>query len=124
MREKFLIKNKSMKRLKNYVKLCSKKVVYESTLFLEALPLLTLKENENLLCEEGLTEKEPEEGMINMTQEKSPGNDELTKEFHKCFWEDLKDIYFIYIYIYIYIYIIYIYSAIKVILTNKRSNRK
>ena len=112
MREKFLIKNKSMKRLKNYVKLCSKKVVYESTLFLEALPLLTLKENENLLCEEGLTEKETEEGMINMAQEKSPGNDELTKEFHKCFWEDLKDIYFIYIYIYIYIYTLYIYIVL------------
>ena len=53
MREKFLIKNKSMKRLKNYVKLCSKKVVDKNTLFLETLPLLILKENENLLCEEG-----------------------------------------------------------------------
>ena len=53
MREKFLIKNKSMKRLKNYLKLCSKKVVDKNTLFLETLPLLILKENENLLCEEG-----------------------------------------------------------------------
>ena len=69
--------------------------VYENILFLETLPWLILKENENLLCEEGLSKKEPEEAMMNMAQEKSPGNDELTKEFHRCFWEDLKDFLFL-----------------------------
>ena len=28
---------------------------------------------------------------MSMVQEKEPGNDGLTKEFHSCFWEELKE---------------------------------
>ena len=40
-----------------------------------------------LLYEEALTEKE----LISMVLEKAPGNEELTKEFYNCFWEELKE---------------------------------
>ena len=94
MREKFLMKNKSNKEIKKSYKTLFKesieKISTKDTLFLEKLPLPILKEKEILLCEEGLTEKEPEKAIMNIAQEKSPGNDGLTKEFCKCFWEDLK----------------------------------
>ena len=52
-----------------------------------------MKENKILLCEEDPTEKELYEAMIITAQEKSPGNDGLTKDFYKSFCEDLKDIF-------------------------------
>ena len=57
-------KNESTKRLKNFMKLCSKKVEKSSTehtLLIETLRLPMLKEKQILLCEEDLTDKELDE---------------------------------------------------------------
>ena len=57
-------KNESTKRLKIFMKLCSKKVEKSSTeytLFIETLHLPMLKEKQILLCEEDLTDKELDE---------------------------------------------------------------
>ena len=57
-------KNESTKRLKIFMKLCSKKVEKSSTeytLFIATLHLPMLKEKQILLCEEDLTDKELDE---------------------------------------------------------------
>ena len=42
------------------------------------------------ICEE----KDIYGSMINFGNNKSPGNDGLTKEFYQTFWQDVKDIFF------------------------------
>ena len=41
-------------------------------------------------CERVITEKELFEALKSMQNSKSPGNDGLSKEFYKTFWEELK----------------------------------
>ena len=41
-------------------------------------------------CDKELLEKEIFDALKNMQNNKSPGNDGLTKEFFECFWDDLK----------------------------------
>ena len=62
----------------------------EQTPFLEKLSVSILKQKEMLLYEVHVVEKELYEAMTSMTQDNSPENDGLTKEFHSCFSEDLK----------------------------------
>ena len=91
---KYLMKNESTQRLNYFLKTCLKNVKkssVEHTTFLDTLPLLILNESEMLLYEVALTEKELNVAMMSMAQEKSLGNDGLTKEFHSCFWEELKE---------------------------------
>ena len=45
-----------------------------------------------MLCEEELTESEQYDALKNMPNNKSPGNDGLTKELFLSFWDDIKDI--------------------------------
>ena len=42
------------------------------------------------VCEGELTEKEIYESLISMENNKSPGNDGLTKEFYWIFWKGIK----------------------------------
>ena len=42
------------------------------------------------ICEGELTEKEIYESLISMENNKSPGNDGLTKEFYWIFWKGIK----------------------------------
>ena len=54
--------------------------------FLHRTPLVAASE----ICKE----KDIYESMINFGNNKSPGDDGLTKEFYQTFWQDVKDIFF------------------------------
>ena len=47
-----------------------------------------------LECEKCITEKEPFEALRSMPNDKSPGNDGLTKAFFKTFWSEVKKRFF------------------------------
>ena len=58
--------------------------------FLQSIDLPKLKEQEIKNLEQPLSEKEFQSALRNMPNEKSPGNDGLTKEFYETFWDDIK----------------------------------
>ena len=70
-----------------------KKTLSEQTNFLETLQISKLSDNDCLLCEGELTESWLYDALKNMPNNKSPGNDGLTKEFFLSLWDDIKDIY-------------------------------
>ena len=45
---------------------------------------------QSLKCEKSITEKELFEASKSMPNDKSPGNDGLTKEYFEIFWSDVK----------------------------------
>ena len=59
--------------------------------FLNSISLPTLTNDEKLICEGEITEKELFISLSKMENNKSPGNDGLTKEFDGTFWSELKD---------------------------------
>ena len=59
--------------------------------FLNSISLSTLTNDEKLICEVEITEKELFISPSKMENHKSPGNDGLTKEFYVTFWNELKD---------------------------------
>ena len=58
--------------------------------YLSDCPIPQLSEEQTLQCEENFSEKEFYQALINMPNNKSPGNDRLTKEFYETFWGELK----------------------------------
>ena len=58
--------------------------------FLQSTDLPKLKEQETKNLEQPLSKKEFQSAFRNMPNEKSPGNDGLTKEFYETFWDDIK----------------------------------
>ena len=70
-----------------------KKTLSEQINFLDSLQISKLSDNDCLLCEGELTESELYDALKNMPNNKSPGNDGLTKEFFLSFWDDIKNIY-------------------------------
>ena len=44
-----------------------------------------------IICERDLVDGELFKSLISMQDYKSPGNDELTKEFYEYFWNVIKD---------------------------------
>ena len=59
--------------------------------FLNGLTAPSLNTEQSLSCEGNLREKEIYNSLINFENNKSPGNDGLTKEFYCIFWDDIKD---------------------------------
>ena len=59
--------------------------------FLNDLTVLSFTMEQSLSCEGNLTEKETYNSLISLENNKSPGNDGLTKEFYWTFWDDIKD---------------------------------
>ena len=59
---------------------------------LDSVEFDTLSEEEALLCDGLLTEKECYDALISMPNNKTPGSDGLSAEFYKCFWEDIKNL--------------------------------
>ena len=57
------------------------------------LNISSLNSEEMLSCEGNLTEQEIYKLLTSFKNNKSPGNDGLTKEFYWCFWNDIKDIF-------------------------------
>ena len=69
------------------------KTMIEIKDFLNVIDVPKLSEDQVNLCEKDLTEKDLYKSLRSMQNEKSPGNDGLTKEFYETFWDDLKDIF-------------------------------
>ena len=59
--------------------------------FLNDITIPSLTTEQSLSCEGNLTEKEIYNSLISFENNKSPGNDGLTKEFYCTFWDDIKD---------------------------------
>ena len=58
--------------------------------FLNTLDIPKLSADQIILCDIELTEKDLHDSMKSMKNDKSPGNDVLTKEFYVTFWDDIK----------------------------------
>ena len=67
----------------------SNKTENECLEYLENLNLTRLNDAEKAVCEGTLTEKECWEALLTMGNNKSPGNDGLTKEFYVCFFNEI-----------------------------------
>ena len=76
---------------KFYEKLFSKKVLNETDthVFLEGLDLPKISDAEKISCENELTLEDLKESMLSMSDDKSPGNDGISREFYDFFWEDV-----------------------------------
>ena len=57
-----------------------------------------LSTEQSLECEKDITEKELLETLKSMPNDKSPGNDGLTKEFFETFWSEVKKKHFYLVY--------------------------
>ena len=55
-----------------------------------SIPVLTGEQEQSQTCEGPISENKLLKVLQNMSNNKSPGNDGLTKEFYETFWEDLK----------------------------------
>ena len=58
--------------------------------FLNTLDIPKLSADQIILCDIELTEKDLYDSMKSIKNDKSPGNDGLTKEFYVTFWDDIK----------------------------------
>ena len=70
----------------------STKNVNEIENFLCAITSPSLNIDQIKPCEKHLSETDLYNAMKNMQNNKSPGNDELTKEFYKGFWHESKEL--------------------------------
>ena len=69
------------------------KTAAETKSFLRHLNIPKLSEDKSKPCEEDLAEKDLYDSLKSMQNDKSPGNDGLTKEFYETFWNELKEIF-------------------------------
>ena len=69
------------------------KTKIEMEIFFSDLDIPKLSENQVKLCVENLTEKYLHNSLKSMQNDKSPGNNGLTKEFYETFWIELKEIF-------------------------------
>ena len=58
---------------------------------LESITLPSVINNQEVVCNNDLTNKELFDALKGIPSNKSPGNDRLTKEFYEAFWDELKD---------------------------------
>ena len=59
--------------------------------YLELIPLPKLTNEQTLSCEGIISEDEVFKSLKSMENNKSPGNDGLSKEFYECFWNEIKN---------------------------------
>ena len=60
------------------------------TQYLDNISIPRLSKEKRDSCEGDITEKELFQALKSMPNNKSPGNDGLSKEFYETFWEELK----------------------------------
>lgn len=61
----------------------------DKEIFLQTLNTPKLSEEHVILCEKDKTENDLDNAIKNMQNNKSPGNDGLTKEFYQIFWDEI-----------------------------------
>ena len=59
--------------------------------FLENIDISILDIEDKTLCERELTESDFLEALLSMQNNKTPGNDGLSKEFYVYFWNEIKE---------------------------------
>ena len=59
--------------------------------FIDELPTPLLSEHEQNTCNEDISINDLETSLLSMENNKSPGNDGLTKEFYVRFWDSIKN---------------------------------
>ena len=62
--------------------------------FLDKLSVPMIDDEDRLEMSNDITKEEIFSALSEMSNERSPGNDGLPAEFYKCFWDELKDVYF------------------------------
>ena len=67
-------------------------MISESSLFLNNLGLPTLSEDEKQICELPFSKEDLKISLDSMENNKSPGNDGLSREFYVKFWNIIGDI--------------------------------
>ena len=74
-----------------YKKLFTEKLqIQNENTYLNQISIPVLTDEQSKACEGPISENELLNAFKNMSNKKSPGNDDLTKEFYETFWEDLK----------------------------------
>ena len=58
---------------------------------LESINFPSVTNDQNVVCDNNLTDKEVFDAFKRTTNNKSLGNDGLTKEFYETFWNESKD---------------------------------
>ena len=58
--------------------------------YLNRIEIPTLTKEQSQKCEGVITEEELLKALKKMPNNKSPGNDRITKQFYEAFWDDLK----------------------------------
>ena len=86
-----IILNKIRNFCESLFKKCDSKLPSQINDFLDKVQLPKLNITEINECDDELSEKELYISLMSMQNNKSPGNDGLTKEFFVTFWEDIKD---------------------------------
>ena len=85
-----------LNHIKDFYEALFKKPEHKTTAeirdFLNVIDVPKSSEDQVKLCEEDLTEKDLYKSLRSMQNNKSPGNDGLTKKFYETFWDDLKEI--------------------------------
>ena len=66
------------------------KLMNHNTL-LESIALPSVTNDQKVVCKNDLTDKKLFDLLKGIPNNKSPGNDGLTKEFYEMFWDELKD---------------------------------
>ena len=94
-------KRRILNRLKNILPKKDRKEIKENLSFFErnlkqyldniSIPLLS--EEKKNSCEGEITEEEILKALKSMKNNKSPGNDGMSKEFYQTFWNDLKNVF-------------------------------
>ena len=62
-------------------------------MFLSDIHLPTISDEIYTICEAEVTEANLLVALKSIPDDKTPGNDDLSKEFYETFWEDIKDVF-------------------------------
>ena len=62
--------------------------------YLDNIPLPKLTNEQTLSSEGIISEDEVFKSLKSMDNNKSPGNEGLSKEFYECFWDEVKNLFF------------------------------
>ena len=86
-------KKKNTELFKFYKALFEPKINVSNALiqdYLNRIEILKLTKEQSQKCEGVITEEELLKALKKLPNNKSPGNDGITKEFYEAFWDDLK----------------------------------
>ena len=62
-------------------------------MFLSDIHLPTISDEIYTICEAEVTEANLLVALKSIPDDKTPGNNDLSKEFYETFWEDIKDVF-------------------------------